>query len=209
MINVPLRQKYYAVLVTTNAKHSFGWLSDYLCAEADLPPRIEWESRDTTALPPMRDFLAFRRHFALCLVKKEVWESTHVRLIDKFADQPFWDYYGRNSSYTIQQTWTDGEISKINGIQSLGIIRSDGNVLQEFSNCKSKPLLLQLLIITRSHLHYNRPQSTSEAVEVPLYLVELCRLRAMSRRPHGQRNWCYGVSRYIASASEPTGSHCD
>lgn len=205
-----MRRQYYAVLVTTEAKHYFGWLSDYLCAEADTPPRIDWEARDTSVLLPLRDSLVFRRHFALCLVQKEVWESTHIRLVDKFADQPFWDYYGKPNSYTVQQTWTDDEIVKINGIQSLGLIRSDGNVLQELSNCKFKPSSHFSLAILQFHCQHDyRSQSASPAVDVPQNLVELCRLCAVPRRARSQRAWGRPVSRHIPSAGASTRDYRD
>lgn len=135
MSDQPAQEDYYAVLVTTPPKHGYGPFVDRFCAVPDIPPAIDWDSRNTLALPSMLDSLVFRRHFALCLVKRGTWESADLPLRSKFQDQRFWNYYGVDRSCSKGETWNPIKISAINAIHVLGIIDSAGDAVSDCSNC--------------------------------------------------------------------------
>lgn len=86
--------------------------------------------------------LAFRRHFALCLVPKGVWESKTKTLTEKFDGQLFWDYSGGELDNSRAVAWPPSRISDINAIQELGIIDSDGDAV---ATCTSRKYKLKTL----------------------------------------------------------------
>lgn len=135
---VRLNKKYYAILVTTPPVHMYGYLSDKLCAPPDRPAVINWNYKGRNNIPSMVASLAFRRHFALCLVRKEVWESTNKTLAQKFENQLFWDYYGQSTQYSRASCWSLRNIITINAIQELGIVKSDKDATQKCTECKQK-----------------------------------------------------------------------
>ncbi|KAE8445965.1 hypothetical protein EG329_012744 [Mollisiaceae sp. DMI_Dod_QoI] len=123
----PRHPKYHAVLVTTAPVHVYGVVSDSFCKPPDLPPRIPWSSTGTHPIPSMLASLVFRRHFALCLVLKEVWESKSKTLAEKFEGQLFWDHCGDAIQGTRAAAWSLHRIVEVNAIEELGIIALDGD----------------------------------------------------------------------------------
>ncbi|KAH8734616.1 hypothetical protein BGZ61DRAFT_127063 [Ilyonectria robusta] len=121
--------KYYAILVTTPPVHIYGPVSDHLHTAPDRSEKIMWNSTSPDSIPPMLASLAFRRHFALCLVPQGVWESKTKTLTEKFDGQVFWDYSGDEPDNSRAVAWPPSRISDINAIQELGIIDSDGDAV--------------------------------------------------------------------------------
>jgi hypothetical protein len=133
----PRHSKYYAILLTTPPVHAYGVASDKFCTPPDRPSRIPWNSTDTHLIPSMFASLVFRRHFALCLVLKEVWESKSKTLAEKFENQLFWDHCGNNFKDSRGATWSPRRIAEVNAIEELDIIASDGNATDLCTKRKS------------------------------------------------------------------------
>ncbi|KAH7156491.1 hypothetical protein EDB81DRAFT_392764 [Dactylonectria macrodidyma] len=126
---LPRHKRYYAILVTTPPVHVYGPVSDHLHTAPDRPETIPWNSTSTSSIPPILASLAFRRHFALCLVPTGLWESKTKTLAEKFDDQLFWDYSGDMSSSSRAAAWPRNRVSTINAIQELGIVGSNCNAI--------------------------------------------------------------------------------
>ncbi|KAF7548147.1 hypothetical protein G7Z17_g7243 [Cylindrodendrum hubeiense] len=119
----------------------FGWLrpdgrTSGTKTESDRAvPRHKKYYAILITTPPVHFYGPFRRHFALCLVPTGVWESKTKTLAEKFDGQLFWDYYGDIPGSSRAAAWPRSRISTLNGIQELGIIRSDGDAV---SACTSQ-----------------------------------------------------------------------
>ncbi|KAK3294453.1 uncharacterized protein B0H64DRAFT_400737 [Chaetomium fimeti] len=125
----PCRQNYLAILVTTPPIHTYGPVSDRLCnTTSEEPEPIPWASTSTNSIPSLLASLAFRRHFAVCLVAEENWRCTTTTLKEKLTGQPFWDHCGDNIGSppgSRASTWSPDRISQINALQVLGVVAGD------------------------------------------------------------------------------------
>jgi hypothetical protein len=123
---LPRHPKYIAILVATSPIQNYGLVSALLYTTVDHPEPIPWSATDTTTccIPPMLVSLAFRRHFALCLVPESVWESKTTALREKLTGALFWDHGGSTPSSNAA-VWPPDRIGKINAIQVLGSVGAD------------------------------------------------------------------------------------
>ncbi|KAH7155696.1 hypothetical protein B0J13DRAFT_672671 [Dactylonectria estremocensis] len=131
---LPRHKKYYAILVTTPPVHVYGPVSDHLHKAPDRPETIPWNATSTSSIPPILASLAFRRHFALCLVPTGLWESKTKTLAKKIDGQLFWDYSGDMSSSSRGAAWSPNRVSSINAIQELGIVGSNCDAIMDCTN---------------------------------------------------------------------------
>ncbi|KAH8880840.1 hypothetical protein GQ53DRAFT_833014 [Thozetella sp. PMI_491] len=118
------RLEYCVVLVTRPPIHSYGTVSDGFCTPPDLPQAIPWSEVDLASIPSMLPSLHFRRHFAICLVPKDIWTSRTITIFQKLDGQLFWDYYGNNTNYSRGAVWPSNTVRQINAIQDLGVALS-------------------------------------------------------------------------------------
>jgi hypothetical protein len=133
---IPSHQAYQVLLVTQPPIHAYGVISDEFCTPLDQPSAVPWGLTDPDSIPPLLPALHFRRHFALCLVRREVWTSRTKSLADKFEDQLFWDYHGNHTTCSQGTTWPSESIRKINAIQDLGIALSGEDAANLCTECK-------------------------------------------------------------------------
>jgi len=133
---IPRRQAYQVLLVTRPPIHAYGVVSDGFCAPLDRPSAVPWSSTDLDSIPPLLPALHFRRHFALCLIRREVWTSPTKTLAEKFEGQLFWDYYGNDTGCSRGAAWLPDTIRDINAIQDLGIAVSGEDAASLCSECK-------------------------------------------------------------------------
>lgn len=121
---------HLALLVTTPPIHTYGPVSDRLYTTTpDLPAPIRWSSTDTTprSIPPLLPTsLAFRRHFALCLVPEMVWKSGRMTVKEKLERGLFWDHGGGSVESSGGVEWEGSRVRGVNGVQVLG--RVEGGV---------------------------------------------------------------------------------
>jgi hypothetical protein len=80
--------------------------------------------------------LHFRRHFALCLIPREVWSCQTKTLAEKFEGQLFWDYHGDDTNYSRGTVWSSDRIRNINAIQYLGVALSGEDAANLCTECK-------------------------------------------------------------------------
>jgi hypothetical protein len=120
----PSRRKYCVILVTIPPVHDYGPVSDKLYTKPDQLSPIPWTSASTAYIPSMLASLVFRRHFALCLVLKEVWKSESMTLAQKFEVSSFWDHCGDTKDGSRAATWPTTRVATINVFWKLGIIVS-------------------------------------------------------------------------------------
>lgn len=97
-------------------------VSDQFSAPIDRPVPIDWNSKITDLIPGMLGSLVFRRYFALCLVRKKVWESPDTSLAVKLGQGLFWDYCGNQARSSRAVTWRLSRVREINAIQKLGSV---------------------------------------------------------------------------------------
>ncbi|KAF5602439.1 uncharacterized protein FSUBG_7746 [Fusarium subglutinans] len=103
------------------------------------PPstEIDWSSHENSALPDLASRFRFTTHYALCVMDRELWESTSVSLLQKFRGARFWDHPGdftmmspsrssrSNSSmrpaiFNACIPWSDGDIENIDSGEVIG-----------------------------------------------------------------------------------------
>ncbi|KAK3309979.1 uncharacterized protein B0T15DRAFT_488675 [Chaetomium strumarium] len=128
--------RYLAILVTTPPIHTYGPVSEKLYTTADEPKPIPWTSTDAETVPSMMTSLAFRRHFALCLVDEKVWRSRKTTVAEKLSGQLFWDYCGDSETNlgAGPSSWPPSRIAQINALQVLGVVPGKGDAT---STCTS------------------------------------------------------------------------
>ncbi|KAK3901753.1 hypothetical protein C8A05DRAFT_34551 [Staphylotrichum tortipilum] len=116
---------HLALLVTTPPIHTYGPVSDrlYTTTPSSPPPPIRWSSTDVSArsVPPLLPTsLAFRRHFALCLVPEAVWKSGKMTVREKLQGGLYWDHGGGCVEGSAGRGWEGERVGSVNGVQVLG-----------------------------------------------------------------------------------------
>jgi hypothetical protein len=158
--------EFYAVLVTTPPVHMYGPISDQFATQRGRPREISWRSKRTRSIHPMLPSISFRRHFALCLVAKQVWESRAICLDEKFRGQLFWDYCGDQATSSRAAIWDPARIRSIELIQELGIIVSDQDASVICSTRKLFTIYSRLFHKGLSILHYRSTKRILGYVEL-------------------------------------------
>ncbi len=171
---------YLALLITTPPIHTYGPVSDRLYTTPDTPPPIRWSSTDTTArsVPPLLpSSLAFRRHFALCLVPETVWRSGRMTVKEKLERGLFWDHGGGCVESSKGEKWEGEGVRRVNGVQVLGRVEGGVGRCHQGKYPASCCLcfgVLRVGMLTTNSLHSPHGQLG----RVPQHLVERRRLCA-------------------------------
>ena len=82
------------LLVTTPVGESFQSIARATGSKLPCYPPVDWSSYTNTALPDLASRLKFTTHYALCVIDRNIWESTHMSLLEKFRRARFWDHPG-------------------------------------------------------------------------------------------------------------------
>lgn len=126
------------LLITTPVGESFQSIAHATGYRAQQSTEIDWSSHENSALPDLASRLRFTTHYALCIIDREIWESTSVSLLQKFRGALFWDHPGdftmmspsrssRSNSSMIPaslnacQPWSVGEICNIDSGEVIGM----------------------------------------------------------------------------------------
>jgi hypothetical protein len=135
--NICYAGRRVVLLITTPVGESFQSIAQVTGYRAQQDTPIDWTSHENSALPDLASRLRFTTHYALCVIDRELWESTSVSLLQKFRGARFWDHPGdftmmspsrssRSNSSTIPaslnacQPWSDGAIYNIDSGEVIG-----------------------------------------------------------------------------------------
>jgi len=144
-------------------------------AKARSSPAIDWDSANTDSMPTMKSHISFVRHFAVCLIDKDVWISS-LSIKEKFMRASFWEHPGEstggNEALPLNGVrWGIGAIEKIDAIQELGDTKVTMKAIREhlyaylfegweyvalWWNCQDFAISLALLIVGEEALHLLR-----------------------------------------------------
>ncbi|KAH8424772.1 uncharacterized protein LDX57_002515 [Aspergillus melleus] len=86
--------KRVALLVTAPVSESFQNIVEAIGGKVPPSPPVDWDSRDSDALPNLTSRLKFTTHYALCVIDSERWDDTSLTLKQRFTGAKFWDHPG-------------------------------------------------------------------------------------------------------------------
>ncbi|KAK1147971.1 hypothetical protein N8T08_000487 [Aspergillus melleus] len=129
--------KRVALLVTAPVSRSFQNLVEVIGRRPPPSLPVNWNSRDSDALPNLTSRLKFTTHYALCVIDSERWDDTSLTLKERFTGAKFWDHPGdstksassRNSASNSSRepaernacvVWDIGAITEIDSGQEIG-----------------------------------------------------------------------------------------
>jgi hypothetical protein len=102
-------------------------------------PVIDWNDSNIRAIPSTMELSTFVRHFAVCLMPKDVYEDDTKPLMKKFQDCTYWELLGLdlvpNEGDCIG--WSREKICKIDSILEIGMTTFSNDTISR--GCKLYP----------------------------------------------------------------------